>query len=246
MKKVKTFLVILSLAVSIGAVGAQADGHEEEERAWNVTFDSAGVSKYIWRGQELAGGSWQPGITLSNWGFLISSWSNVAPNTAVSSWTEHDLTVDYGFAVTDKISANIGYINYAFPNLGPLDRYSNEISAGLAYDTFLSPSVTVYGDFGHGNGMYYSFGIGHSVPIGPVDRGIAMNLSASLGYNQGQWIDKSTVSDVVLGVSLDIPFSQFSISPFLQYITGDKGLRGCEGCFYYTGSLAGVSVSYSY
>ena len=87
MKKVKTFLFILLLAVSMGAVGAQADSHEEEseERAWSVTFDNAGVSKYIWRGQELAGGSWQPGITLSNGGFSISSWSNVAPNTANTS-----------------------------------------------------------------------------------------------------------------------------------------------------------------
>jgi len=88
--------------------------------------------------------------------------------------------------------------------------------------------------------------VGGSATKCTAERVISLNLSASLGYSQGQWIDKSTVSDVVLGVSVDIPFAEFSVSPFLQYITGDKGLRGCDGCFYYTGSIAGVSLSYTY
>ena len=74
-----------------------------------------------------------------------------------------------------------------------------------------------------------------------------MNLSASLGVNQGQWIDVTAVSDVVLGVSLDVPLGgSITLSPFYSHITGNKSLRTCDGCFYYTGSIGGVSLNYSY
>ena len=255
MNKVKTLLVILSLAVSMGAVSAQADAHEEpaeeeaEEKKWGLSFDNAFTSKYIWRGQNLASGSMQPGIGLSYGNFSISSWSNVAhegfgDDVAYKNWTEHDLTLDYGFALNDKVSANIGFINYAFPNFSE-GRYSNEIYGAISVDAPLQPSIGVYGDFGGGKGMYYNFGVGHSVAVG--DDGLALNLSASLGINQGQWIDKTAVSDVVLGISFDMPLTDhFTLSPFYNYITGDESLRTCEDCFYYTGSIVGVALNVSY
>ena len=92
--------------------------------------------------------------------------------------------------------------------------------------------------------VYYNFGIGHSVPLG---ESVGLNLSASLGVNQRQWIDVTAVSDVVLGISLDIPLGDAAtFSPFYNYITGNESLRTCDGCFYYTGSIGGVSLNYSF
>ena len=112
---------------------------------------------------------------------------------AGNHWTEHDLTLDYGFALNDKVSVNVGYINYAFPNFRE-GRYSNEIYGAISVDTILQPSFGVYGDMHNGDGMYYNFGVGHSVDAGS---GVALNLSASIGLNQGQWIEKTAVSDVM-------------------------------------------------
>ena len=112
-----------------------------------------------------------------------------------------------------------GFINYAFPNLGE-GRYTNEVYGTVSIDTILQPSFAVYGDMHNGNGMYYNFGISHSVPLG---ESVGLNLSASLGVNQGQWIDVTAVSDVMLGVSLDIPLGDaVTFSPFYNYITGNE------------------------
>ncbi len=247
MKKFKTLLVIISLAASLGVVSAQA---QDEEKAWSVSFDNAFTSKYIWRGQNLSNtASMQPGFGFSYGGFSVSTWSNVAhtafgdSDIAGNHWTEHDLTLDYGFALTDKVSLNVGYINYAFPNFRE-GRYTNEVYGAISVDTILQPTVAVYGDMHNGDGMYYNFGVGHSVDVGS---GVALTLSAALGVNQGQWIEKTAVSDVVLAVSLDLPVgSNVTLSPFYNYITGDESLRTCVDCLYYTGSIAGVNLNISY
>ena len=241
--KIAIFLVLMT-ALSAGGLQAQ------DEKDWSVSFDNAFTSKYIWRGQNLSNtASMQPGVTFGYKGLSVSSWSNFAhtafgdSGVAGNHWTEHDLTVDYAFALNDKVSVSGGFINYAFPNFGE-GRYTNEVYGTVSIDTILQPSFAVYGDMHNGNGMYYSLGIGHSVPLG---ESVGLNLSASLGVNQGQWIDVTAVSDVMLGVSLDIPLGDaVTFSPFYNYITGNESLRTCDGCFYYTGSIGGVSLNYSF
>ena len=235
--------LILMMALCTGGLQAQ------DEKEWSVSFDNAFVSKYIWRGQNLSNtASMQPGMSFGYKGVSVSSWSNFAhtafgdSGVAGNHWTEHDLTVDYGFALGDKVSVNAGWINYAFPNVNE-GRYTNEVYGGVSIDTILQPTFAVYGDMHNGEGMYYNFGIGHSVPMGSL----GLNLSAAVGVNQGQWIEITTVSDVVLGVSLDIPIGdKVTFSPFYNYITGNDSLRTCDGCFYYTGSIGGVSLNFSY
>ena len=240
--KVAFALVVL---VTLGAGGLQA----QNQKDWSISIDNNFTSKYIWRGQNLANtASMQPGFTYSYKGLSLSSWSNFA-HTAIGDsgvlgnhWTEHDFTADYGFNPSEKVSVNFGYINYAFPHLTE-GRYTNEIYGSVGFDTILQPTFAVYGDMHNGDGMYYNFGIGHGVDMG---KGVALNLSASVGVSQKQWIDITTVSDVVLGVSVDIPLGMVTFSPFYNYITGNKSLRTCDGCFYYTGSIAGMALNISY
>lgn len=252
MKKSKLMNVVFALVLTtgIGAGSLQAQAPPAGEKDWSISIDNTFVSKYIWRGQNLSNtASWQPGVTFGYKGLSVSSWSNVAHTAFGDSdvlgnhWTEHDLTVDYGFSLGEKVAVNVGYINYAFPNFTD-GRYTNEIYGSVGFDTILAPTFAVYGDMHNGEGMYYNFGIGHSVPLG---KGAGLNLSAAVGLNQNQWIEINTVSDVVLGVSVDIPLGNVvTFSPFYNYITGNKSLRTCDGCFYYTGSIAGASLNFSY
>jgi uncharacterized protein (TIGR02001 family) len=242
------FALVLTAAFCAGSL--QAQDPPAAEKDWSISVDNTFVSKYIWRGQNLSNtASWQPGVTFGYKGLSVSSWSNVAHTAFGDSdvlgnhWTEHDFTVDYGFSLGEKVSLNVGYINYAFPNFTE-GRYTNEIYGSVGFDTILQPTFAVYGDMHNGEGMYYNFGIGHSVDLG---KAAGLNLSAAVGLNQNQWIEINTVSDVVLGVSVDIPMGEVvTVSPFYNYITGNKSLRTCDGCFYYTGSIAGVSLNFSY
>ena len=240
-------IVIVCAAVALLGVGNLA---AEDESPVSVSFDTTFVNKYIWRGQNLNNNaSIQPGIAIGYKGLTISSWSQFShtgfgdSDVAGNHWTEHDFTMDYGFALNDKVSVNVGWINYAFPNFND-GRYSNEIYGAISVDTILQPSIGVYGDPHNGNGMYYSFGIGHGVDLG---HGFALNLSTSVGINQHQWIDTTAVSDVVVGIGLDIPISDHvTLSPFWNYITGDDDLRTGPDAFFFTGHLGGVNLNISY
>jgi hypothetical protein len=240
----------LVLTAAFGAGSLQAQDPAPAEKDWSITVTNAGVSKYIWRGQNLSNtASMQPAVTFGYKGLSLSSWSNFAHTAFGDSdvlgnhWTEHDFTADYGFGLGEKVAVNVGYINYAFPNFTD-GRYTNEIYGKVGFDTILAPTFAVYGDMHNGDGMYYNFGISHSVDMG---KGVGLNLLATVGYNQGQWIDINTVSDVVLGFSVDLPLGdKVTFSPFYNYITGNKALRTCEGCIYYTGSIAGATLAVSY
>jgi uncharacterized protein (TIGR02001 family) len=240
----------LVLTAAFGASSLQAQDPAPAEKDWSITVTNAGVSKYIWRGQNLSNtASMQPGITFGYKGLSLSSWSNFAHTAFGDSdvlgnhWTEHDFTADYGFGLGEKVAVNVGYINYAFPNFTD-GRYTNEIYGKVGFDTILAPTFAVYGDMHNGDGMYYNFGISHSVDMG---KGVGLNLLATVGYNQNQWIDINTVSDVVLGFSVDLPLGdKVTFSPFYNYITGNKALRTCDGCIYYTGSIAGATLAVSY
>ena len=254
MGKTLSFVVIVLLATPAASAGEPAQGEPteskpaQEERPWSLSFDSTFVNKYIWRGQNLNNNaSFQPGVAFSYKNLTISSWSQFShfndSGEAGNHWTEHDFTVDYGFALSEKLSLNVGWINYAFPNFEE-DRYTNEFYGGISADTLLQPSFSIYVDPHQGDGIYYNLGIGHGLDLG---NGFGLSLSASAGLNQGQWIDITTVSDVVLGVGVDIPVDdRVTLSPFWNYITGNDSLRRGPDAFFFSGHLVGVNLNISY
>ncbi len=142
-------VVIVFVAVALLGVGNLA---AEDESPVSVSFDTLFVNNDIWRGQSPNNYAVvQPGISIGYKGLTISS-SSLFSHTgfgdsgvAGNHWIEHDFTMDYGFALNDKVSVNVGWINYAFPNFND-GRYSNEIYGAISVDTILQPSIGVYGD----------------------------------------------------------------------------------------------------
>jgi hypothetical protein len=223
--------VVLTAGMGVGSLQAQ------DESPVSFEFTTAFVNQYIWRGFVLNDTpSMQPGFSVGYKDFTVSTWSNIShtgPNG--QTWTEHDFTVDYTKAF-GKHSVSGGYINYAFPDIESGNgRYTNELYVGYAYDTFLSPSITMYGDFDEGDGLYYLFSMGHSIAL---PKGLSLNPSVGLGLNQGQWIDQTVVSDLSLGMSLDIPLGPVTLSPFYTHVIGHKTLFGNH-------PLYGVNMSIS-
>ncbi len=175
-------------------------------------------SAYVWRGQVLVDDPvFQPSAYVGIKNFTASIWGNYSFDDG--EWTELDYTLDYTTGLgtlspkMEKVSVSAGYIYYDFPNL-PAGDDSQELYAKAALDAFLSPSLAIYWDFDQGDGTYYEAGLSHSQQFGKM----ALNLCATVGYNNGQWDFASSFSNALFGASLAIPVGErISIEPGVFY-----------------------------
>lgn len=195
-------------------------------KEWNIEVGGTAdvYSKYIWRGQNLVDDAvFQPGgyVTIEN--FTASIWGNYTLEHR-REWTELDYTVDYTKSLgclspeLEIVSLSVGYIYYDFPNLSS-NNDSQEVYAGIAVDTLLSPSFTVNHDFDEGNGTYYEGVVSHSQSLEALSLDkLFLNLSAAVGYNDDQWDFDSSFSSATFGASLSIPIAEkISLEPGVFY-----------------------------
>ena len=98
MKKLLTLL----LAFSIMPAFADMSG--------NVAY----TSDYMWRGQSqsLGGGAFQAGVELDYEGFFVGAWASEVDFGNDTASLEYDLYGGYSFAVSDKLSMDVGVIQY--------------------------------------------------------------------------------------------------------------------------------------
>ena len=221
-------LLLVTVCVHVVVLGHAFAENESDDEAgiklsdWDVEAGATidWYTKYIWRGQNLADdGVFQPSGYVSIAEFTASFWGNYMM-TDTKVWTERDYGLDYskslGFIEPEfeKVSVSFGYIYYEFPNL-PSGEDSQEVYGAVAVDTFLSPSLAVYHDYDEGDGTYYEGSVGHSLPV--IDP-LTLNLSASIGYNDGQWDYDSSFSSALLGASVTFPLSDMlSFEPGIFY-----------------------------
>jgi len=98
MKKLLTLL----LAFSVLPVFAGMNGH--------VGY----TSDYMWRGQSqtMGGGAFQAGMDLDYEGFFVGAWASEVDFGDDSASLEYDLYGGYKFAVSDKLSMDVGVMQY--------------------------------------------------------------------------------------------------------------------------------------
>lgn len=204
------------------------------------------VSRYIWRGFDLNPNkkpALQPSITYafgkSGLSFtLFTSFSFEDKNT-----NEIDFFLDYEFKTSADFSLSAGFFNYGWyfrDNFKFKDDTSQEIyvSAGLP-NLFLCPRFTAYYDFGNGDGFYFQLETGHSLKL---SENVNLDLSASLGYNAGQWLAEGVdrgFSDLNLGAAFPFKVKRFEITPFATYTFVLLDAIGSENHFWF-----GISLKY--
>ncbi|MBN2331658.1 MAG: MipA/OmpV family protein [Deltaproteobacteria bacterium] len=220
--------VVLVLCMTATAVNA------EEKPAVSLDAEVLAVSKYIWRGLEVNEEFvLQPSLTAGYGGFSFNIWGNMdltsfgedecvytsGCDDRSGQFTEIDLTMDYTHS-WDAFTLGVGIIAYEFPNWEASED-THEFYVSGAVDTLLQPSLTIYYDFDEVEGLYASFGIGHSFAI---NEKLALDLSASVGYADGDYneayfgVDDSGFVDLSVGVSLAIPVGDMvTITPMLSY-----------------------------
>ncbi len=190
----KIVLILLLMSVSNLSAGSLS---------WDIYL--AGVSKYLWRGQNLYNKfALQPGGDIAYGDFSFGFWGSYG--VPDRDFAEADFLLNYSRTFS-SVTIGAGFTFYTFPSAKDKS-YEAYISVG--YETLFSPSLSIYYDFGSGNGVYVEASAGYDI-AGPVP----LSISVTLGYNGGQWGYDPSFS--VLGINLSVPikFGNFSVSPSL-------------------------------
>lgn len=202
-------------------------------------------SKYLWRGIDFSDENddfvVQPGVDVSINNFTVSFWGNISENTG--DMNEVDLTLDYSRDLSDLVSISVGNILY------DVDGYSdtNELYLGVALNTILEPSLTVYFDYDEYDTVYAALAIGHSFDVAEKT---SLSLGAVAGYlfddEDGYGTDDDWAQNLDLSAGLDYALNDnISISASVLYTTplSDEAEDN-------TGAdddvTAGVSVSFAF
>jgi len=132
------------------------------------------VTEYVFRGTSFEDAAIQPGVEVALGDFSAGVWASTGiGENSLADTDEIDFYAGYGFTLSDTVSASIGATLYHFPDASD----SLEFSAGLGFDTVLSPSITAYYDIDL-EAFTLEGGLGHSVPL-------AENTSFDLGLTAG-------------------------------------------------------------
>ena len=186
----------------------------------SVEFQADLFSRYIWRGFDLNPDNrpvFQPSVTLNigESGLSVNVWGSFAFNDR--ELNETDVTLSYDRELSEKLSLSAGIVHYGwyfikgfrFNRDTTHEVYLSLSTAGSIVDT----SISVYYDFDKGDGLYFMFGLERSIRI---NERTGVDLSLSAGYNSGQWIDGSGLSDITLSASLPFETGRLTVSPIIS------------------------------
>lgn len=221
MLKGKSVLVFSLVAVmSAGVFAAQLD----------VELGADVFDKYIWRGQNLGNKPViQPSATIGKAGYSLNVWGNMPihdKDVAGRAWNfnEVDYTLDYS-GTAGMVNYSGGFIVYTFPRpviAQPSSPEAHEIYAGVGFDVFLAPEVTIYRGTKASDGFYLNAAVSHSLGL---TEDLSLDLGASLAwadnkYNQDYWgTKKQALNDLVLSASIPVTVGGVDIVPSLSYTT---------------------------
>lgn len=182
---------LMAATLLAGAAFAAAPAMAQDAPASDITItgNAAIVSEYRFRGVDLSGGdiAVQGGIDAAHSsGFYVGTWgSSLDEDTVGYGHTELDIYAGWAGEVASGVTANVGVIQYIYPNAGAGDFDYTEV---YAKGTFaLGPASTTVGvayapkqdSLGGTDNLYLYTDIGLGIPETPI------SLTAHLGYTDG-------------------------------------------------------------
>jgi len=189
--------------------------------AVNIEYQVDLNSNYIWRGFDLNPSHKpviQPSVTFKfeDCGFGVNIWSSISFEDKDTN--ELDFTLFYNFRTSENFSLSAGFINYGwyFPSdFDFKDNTTQEVYVSLGLPNFfLSPELSVYYDINNGKGLYLLGSIGRSIKFSDK---YSLDISVAIGYNGGQWINGSGLSDVNLTLAVPLKIGKISFTPTVNY-----------------------------
>ncbi len=201
------------------------------------------VSKYIWRGFNLADKpTIQPTVDFefSNSGFALNVWSSLAlaSRDTYGPADELDFTVSYSAEIAGKYNVSAGFIYYTFPNQDKFkmsDHTTQEIYASFSPASLpLSPELTLFYDFNLGDDLYAVLSTGYNLPL----NGHSLDFGAAVGYNNGQFNTDAGISHLNFSVSSGFQIGSFSVVPGVSYVLVPEATVNNDNEFYISLSIS--------
>ncbi len=179
----------LKLALLAGAMTlAGATGAAAQDVSVSTSIDY--VTEYVFRGVSFENEAVQPGVEVALGDFSAGVWASTGLGSdSLADTDEVDFYAGYGFALSDLVSGSVGATWYHFPDGG--DTFEGYV--GLAFDTFLAPSITAYYDI-ELEAFTLEGGIGHSIATGEnstFDLGAVGGLVTADGGGDYEWLTLS-------------------------------------------------------
>jgi hypothetical protein len=157
------------------------------------------LSQYFWRGYELSRNSIviQPSLTVAYKGFSANIWGNLdtkpyfaaaGDSPFTSTLNETDLTLSYTKTL-GLFNLGGGYIYYALAPLNkdfPKRADAQELFVSLGFNTWLTPTFTVFKEIDHYRQWYVLLAISHTLEF---SRFLSLKLSATASYLQSTYAD---------------------------------------------------------
>ncbi len=199
-------------------------------------------SSYIWRGWDLNPSKKpviQPSITYAfgDTGFALNFWGSFSFTD--STVNETDITLSYDFKTSENLSLSAGFIHYGWyfaKNFEFKENTTQEVYLTAGFPkVILSPSISIYYDINNGDGLYLVGGIGYGLYLSEK---ITADLSASIGYNGGQWTTETGLSDINFGISVPVPLDKLSLSVSANYTIVLLDALGDTNYFWFGASLS--------
>ncbi len=171
---------------------------------------------------------------IGKWTALVGYIHYSFPDIAAAGAAAHDDTASHepdpsSHGLVSAVLAGAGDAASPHEPAHATPRYTQEFFAGLSHRSWLNPSFRVYRDFDQRNGTYYYFSTGHPVAL---HENVIVRPILGLGLNQNLIIQNTAISNLDLGVSVDIRAGRHVIfSPFFQRMIGHRRLFGSHNLF---------------
>lgn len=192
MKKLTSIVTALTLASSAAFVSTSATAE--------ISANVAATSNYLWRGLEQTGGAAavSGGIDYSSnsSGFYVGTWASNA-SWAEGMTYELDLYGGYGADINDKMSYDVGYIYFAYPDETSGDAAFSEIYGSFTYSNFtVGLAVLATGEGGDfGDSIYVN--ADYAIPLSS-----GAEIALHVGSYTGDWLAEESI-DYSVSLSKD-------------------------------------------
>jgi hypothetical protein len=150
-----------------------------------------------------------------------SAWSSIVAesNRKANSFTEVDYTLSWTKQFGD-ISVSLGHIWYTYPyDKADVFPATEEFFGSVAYNTLLTPTLTVYHDYDAFDAQYYELGLSHRIESAALGEGFNVTPFAALGFasNAEKVYHDDGLVQVTTGVSSELHLGDIVVTPSLNY-----------------------------
>ena len=213
-----------------------------QSSSYSVTMDFPYVSKYVFRGTQVAKSSFQPSVEATVGNFYAGLWVNspiVNPHDATgAAKKEIDVYAGYNLKISDTLKADIGFTYYYYPqaNKHLTREYTYESSFGLNWTLGgFTPSTYAYYDFKL-KAWTFQGSLGYSVPL--KDIGTSLDLNGTIGTVQTDGGDDYSY----YSVGVTVPFKLSETAKFnlgVTYTTNNLAGAKDPGLWFTAGLTVG-------